>query len=68
MFESNYLYIGLKLLIDVRDGGGQFALTALRSRKITIVAINGSAAGVGITQTLPMDIVSGNICILQFIR
>ncbi|KIJ40196.1 hypothetical protein M422DRAFT_49328 [Sphaerobolus stellatus SS14] len=41
---------------QVRDGGGQFGLTVLRSRKITIAAINGSAAGIGITQTLPMDI------------
>jgi len=41
---------------QARDGGGRFALTTYKSRKITIAAINGSAAGVGITQTLPMDL------------
>jgi len=41
---------------ETRDGGGRFALPVFRSRKITIAAINGSAAGIGITQTLPMDL------------
>jgi len=40
---------------EVRDGGGRFALTVLQSRKITMAAINGHAAGIGMTQTLPMD-------------
>lgn len=42
---------------ESRDGGGRFALPVFRSRKVTIAAINGNAAGIGITMTLPMDLV-----------
>ncbi|KAI9682306.1 MAG: hypothetical protein M1817_000360 [Caeruleum heppii] len=41
---------------DHRDGGGRVALAIHRCRKPTIAAINGSAVGIGITMTLPMDI------------
>ncbi|GJJ08830.1 hypothetical protein Clacol_003049 [Clathrus columnatus] len=41
---------------DFREDGGKVALPILRSRKITIAAINGNAAGIGITMTLPMDL------------
>ncbi|GJJ08829.1 hypothetical protein Clacol_003048 [Clathrus columnatus] len=41
---------------ESRDRGGQVALPIQRSRKITIAAINGNAAGIGITMTLPMDL------------
>ncbi|KAF8585548.1 ClpP/crotonase [Ramaria rubella] len=51
---------------DARDGGGQFALTVHRSHKITIAAINGNAAGVGITQTLPMDLVGSSNCVVLY--
>ncbi|PRP81683.1 enoyl-CoA hydratase/isomerase [Planoprotostelium fungivorum] len=40
-----------------RDGGGRFVtFVHNRVRKVTIAAINGHASGVGITQTLSMDI------------
>jgi enoyl-CoA hydratase/carnithine racemase len=39
-----------------RDGGGTVALRIARSLKPVIGAINGSAVGVGVTMTLPMDI------------
>lgn len=39
-----------------RDGGGRVTLAIQRCRKPVIAAINGSAVGVGITMTLPMDI------------
>jgi len=40
-----------------RDGGGKFVTFVHNHvRKVTIAAINGSASGVGITQTLSMDI------------
>lgn len=39
-----------------RDGGGRVALAIHRCRKPVIAAINGSAVGVGITMTLPMNI------------
>src|SRR5262249_50256835 len=39
-----------------RDGGGLVSLKVFESRKPVIAAINGSAVGVGITMTLPMDI------------
>jgi enoyl-CoA hydratase/carnithine racemase len=40
----------------VRDGGGMVALRIFRCTKPVIAAINGAAAGVGATVTLPMDI------------
>lgn len=39
-----------------RDGGGVLVLRIYRSLKPVIAAINGSAVGVGMTMTLPMDI------------
>ncbi|KAI8611764.1 enoyl-CoA hydratase/isomerase-like protein [Chytriomyces sp. MP71] len=39
-----------------RDLGGRVVLAIANCRKTTIAAINGSAVGVGITMTLPMDI------------
>jgi enoyl-CoA hydratase/carnithine racemase len=39
-----------------RDGGGILVLRIFRSTKPVIAAINGSAVGIGITMTLPMDI------------
>lgn len=38
-----------------RDGGGQVSLAVHGCRKPVIAAMNGSAVGVGITMTLPMD-------------
>ncbi len=43
-------------LSDHRDGGGRVTLEIFSCRKPVIAAINGSAVGVGITMTLPMDI------------
>ena len=39
-----------------RDGGGRVSLRIFESKKPVIAAINGPAAGVGVTMTLPMDI------------
>ncbi|KAK7186966.1 hypothetical protein DPSP01_009346 [Paraphaeosphaeria sporulosa] len=39
-----------------RDGGGRVTLAIHNCRKPTIGALNGSAVGVGITMTLPMNI------------
>ena len=39
-----------------RDGGGQLTLRLFDCRKPLIAAINGPAVGVGVTQTLPMDV------------
>jgi enoyl-CoA hydratase/carnithine racemase len=39
-----------------RDGGGMVSLRIFDLKKPIIAAINGSAVGVGITMTLPMDI------------
>ena len=39
-----------------RDGGGRVSLRLFECMKPLIAAINGPAVGVGITQTLPMDI------------
>ena len=42
---------------DIRpDGGGQVTLRMFDCRKPLIAAVNGPAVGVGVTQTLPMDI------------
>lgn len=45
-----------QLLEDYRDTGGQLSLRIYQLKKPIIAAINGSAVGVGITMTLPMDI------------
>lgn len=39
-----------------RDSGGRLALRIFESTKPVIAAINGSAVGVGVTMTLPMDV------------
>jgi enoyl-CoA hydratase/carnithine racemase len=39
-----------------RDGGGQLTLRIFDCTKPVIAAINGAAAGVGATMTLPMDV------------
>ena len=39
-----------------RDGGGQVTLRIYRCTKPVIAAMNGSAVGIGVTMTLPMDI------------
>ena len=41
---------------DHRDGGGRVALAIHRCRKPVIGALQGSAVGIGITMTLPMNI------------
>jgi enoyl-CoA hydratase/carnithine racemase len=41
---------------DHRDGGGRVVMAINRCRKPTIAALNGSAVGIGITMTLPMNI------------
>ena len=43
-------------LRDHRDGGGRVVMAITRCRKPTIAAVQGSAVGIGITQTLPMHI------------
>ena len=41
---------------DTRDTGGTNALRLYAMKKPVIAAINGSAVGIGITMTLPMDV------------
>ncbi|KAF1851604.1 enoyl-CoA hydratase/isomeras-like protein [Cucurbitaria berberidis CBS 394.84] len=41
---------------DHRDGGGRVALSIFHCRKPTIGALQGSAVGIGVTMTLPMNI------------
>ncbi|KAF2628918.1 enoyl-CoA hydratase/isomeras-like protein [Macroventuria anomochaeta] len=41
---------------DHRDGGGRVTLSIFHCRKPTIGALQGSAVGIGITMTLPMNI------------
>lgn len=53
------------------DPGGKIALRVYESRKPVIAAINGSAVGVGLTMTLPMDLriaVTGATFALPFAR
>ena len=42
--------------IAPRDGGGLLTLRIYECKKPIIAAVNGAAVGVGVTQTLPMDI------------
>ncbi|KAL4875204.1 ketoacyl-synt-domain-containing protein [Aspergillus karnatakaensis] len=42
--------------MDHRDSGGQLALAIHHCSKPTVVAINGSAVGIGVTMTLPATI------------
>jgi len=39
-----------------RDVGGELAMKMFASNKVLIAAMNGTAVGIGITMTLPMDI------------
>ncbi|KAK5992687.1 Enoyl-CoA hydratase AKT3-1 [Cladobotryum mycophilum] len=43
-------------VLEHRDEGGEVSLAIYRCRKPVIVAINGSAVGVGLTMTLPANI------------
>ena len=43
-------------LVEYRDAGGVLSLRIFDMKKPIIAAINGSAIGIGITMTLPMDI------------
>lgn len=43
-------------LVEYRDAGGILSLRIFDMKKPIIAAINGSAMGIGITMTLPMDI------------
>lgn len=47
---------GQESIRDHRDGGGRVVMAINRCRKPTIGAVNGSAVGIGITMTLPMNI------------
>ncbi|PVH82758.1 ClpP/crotonase [Cadophora sp. DSE1049] len=47
---------GEERVMDHRDGGGRLALAIYRCRKPTIVALQGSAVGLGMTMTLPAAI------------
>ncbi|KAG4419011.1 hypothetical protein IFR04_007872 [Cadophora malorum] len=47
---------GYERVMDHRDGGGRLALAIHRCRKPTIVALQGSAVGLGMTMTLPAAI------------
>ncbi|KAF2662551.1 enoyl-CoA hydratase/isomeras-like protein [Lophiostoma macrostomum CBS 122681] len=47
---------GLEPVNEHRDGGGRVTLAIHHCRKPTIGALQGSAVGVGITMTLPMNI------------
>ncbi|KKY13616.1 putative enoyl- hydratase isomerase family protein [Diplodia seriata] len=47
---------GRERIMDHRDPGGRLALAIYRCRKPTIVAMQGSAVGLGMTMTLPAAI------------
>ena len=47
---------GKERVMDHRDGGGRVVLAIHRCRKPTIVAMQGSAVGIGMTMTLPAAI------------
>ena len=47
---------GRELRDAPRDGGGQVTLRIYECTKPVIAAMNGSAVGIGVTMTLPMDI------------
>lgn len=53
--ESPFDYTRKVRIQDHRDGGGKIVLAIYSCRKPVIAAINGHAAGLGITMTLPMD-------------
>jgi hypothetical protein len=60
-YQSMFLHLALCLLTPplysaYRDSGGKVTLAIFRCRKLTIAAVNGHAAGVGITGLqLPCD-------------
>ncbi|KAJ4402106.1 hypothetical protein N0V91_007467 [Didymella pomorum] len=47
---------GAERVQEHRDGGGRVTLSIFHCRKPTIGALQGSAVGIGITMTLPMNI------------
>mgnify|MGYP005862293505 FL=1 len=55
-FERSHVNGQAVSMAQHRDGGGQVSLAVYNCRKPVIAAVNGSAVGVGITMTLPMDI------------
>ena len=67
-----FLPFSLRLALAHRDLGGKITLAIFRCRKITIAAVNGHAAGVGITGLqLPCDfrfVWSGAKLALPFVR
>jgi enoyl-CoA hydratase/carnithine racemase len=54
--ETSIFDGGEESVRDHRDGGGRVVMAINRCRKPTIGALNGSAVGIGITMTLPMNI------------
>ena len=54
--EGGGFATGTDTVRNHRDGGGRVSLAIYRCTKPVIAAINGSAVGVGITMTLPMNI------------
>lgn len=54
---------GKERVMDHRDGGGRVVLAIHKCRKPTIVAMQGSAVGVGMTMALPAAIRQGFLSI-----
>ncbi|GME45004.1 Enoyl- hydratase isomerase [Neofusicoccum parvum] len=54
--EIGFDHADRERIMDHRDSGGRLALAIYRCRKPTIVAMQGSAVGLGMTMTLPAAI------------
>ncbi len=54
--DNPFSYLTDYSIYEARDTGGMNALRLFQMRKPVIAAINGSAVGVGVSMTLPMDI------------